>query len=111
MCAHTPVRGTVHDRSAMTLTIKNSPELNSPGKPGAPSQNSENKPDYPLVRIPSAWKSASPSGVCRTKRAGLAQPIREEARTVIVFDNGAVLRSTMNLPVGLTVILSNPNRP
>ena len=37
------------------------------------------------------------------------QPIREEGRTVIVFDNGAVLRSTNNMPVGQTVILSNPN--
>ena len=39
----------------------------------------------------------------------MTQPIREEGRTVIVFDNGAVLRSTNNMPVGLTVILSNPN--
>ena len=36
-------------------------------------------------------------------------PIREEARTVIVFDNGAVLRSANKLPIGQTVIVSNPS--
>src|SRR4029077_977860 len=44
-----------------------------------------------------------------TEAGALTQPIREEGRTVIVFDNGAVLRSTNNLPIGQTVILSNPN--
>ena len=38
---------------------------------------------------------------------GLSQPIREECRTVIVFDNGAVLRSSGNLPAGQKIILSN----
>ncbi len=38
----------------------------------------------------------------------LSQPIREECRTVIVFDNGAVLRSSGNLPAGQKIILSNP---
>lgn len=42
--------------------------------------------------------------------AGGPEPsIREEGKTVIVFDNGAVLRIGHNLPVGQTVILSNPN--
>ena len=36
-----------------------------------------------------------------------SQPIREECRTVIVFDNGAVLRSSGNLPAGQKIILSN----
>lgn len=39
---------------------------------------------------------------------GSAQPTRQEARTVIVFDNGAVLRLASNLPPGQAVILSNP---
>src|SRR4029077_5815108 len=43
-----------------------------------------------------------------TEAGALTQPIREEGRTVIVFDNGAVLRSTNNLPIGQSVILSNP---
>ncbi len=38
----------------------------------------------------------------------LSQPVREEARTVIVFDNGAVVRSTSNLLLEQKVILSNP---
>jgi TonB family protein len=41
--------------------------------------------------------------------SGLAKPIREEARTVIVFDNGAVLRLSANIPAGQAVILSNPH--
>jgi TonB family protein len=39
--------------------------------------------------------------------SGHAQPTREEAKTVIVFDNGAVLRLANNFPVGQTVILSD----
>lgn len=42
-----------------------------------------------------------------TEANAQAQPIREELKTVIVFDNGAVLRSTNNLPGGMTLILSN----
>ncbi len=40
---------------------------------------------------------------------GSGQPIREEGKTVIVFDNGAVLRTSNSLPIGQTVLLSNPN--
>jgi TonB family protein len=39
--------------------------------------------------------------------SGQATPTREEARTVIVFDNGAVLRLAGNFPPGQAVILSN----
>jgi protein TonB len=39
---------------------------------------------------------------------GPANTTREEARTVIVFDDGAVLRLTTNIPPGRAVILSNP---
>src|SRR5580704_1742182 len=35
------------------------------------------------------------------------QAIREEGRTVIVFDNGAVLRTSNNLPIGQNLLLSN----
>jgi TonB family protein len=44
-----------------------------------------------------------------TEASALTQPIREDLKTVIVFDNGAVLRSTNNLPAGMTLILSNSN--
>jgi TonB family protein len=40
---------------------------------------------------------------------GSSQSIREEGKTVIVFDNGAVLRIANNLPIGQRVLLSNPN--
>jgi len=86
----------------MTLTIKDSPDLNSPGKTGAPSQNSENK----------AGQSPRPNPVCLevavtirslpNQAGGLTKPFREDGRTVIVFDNGAVLRSTNNMPIGQT---------
>jgi TonB family protein len=42
------------------------------------------------------------------ENGGLTQSVPHEGRTVIVFDNGAVLRCTENLPVGQTFILSNP---
>ncbi len=104
-----PCAWTVHDRNAMTVTIKNSPESNSPGKPGASSQNSENNPGQSPRSNPVCLELGVTLRSLPTEAGGLAQPIREEGRTVIVFDNGAVLRSASNLPVGQTVILSNPN--
>lgn len=106
---HTPARGAVHDRSAMTTTIKNTPELNSPGKPGGPSQNSENKPGLSPRSNPVCLEVSVTIRSSANEAGGPAQPIREEAKSVIVFDNGAVLRSTLNLPVGLTVTLSSPS--
>jgi TonB family protein len=92
----------------MTLTIKDSPDLNSPGKPGAPSQNSESKPGQSPRSNPVCLEVAITIRSLPNEAGGLTQPIREEGRTVIVFDNGAVLRSTNNMPIGQTVILSNP---
>jgi TonB family protein len=103
------VRGTVHDRDAVTLTMKDSPELNGPGKPGAPSQNSENKSGQSPRSNPVCLEVGVTIRSLPNEANGLTQPIREEGRTVIVFDNGAVLRSTNNMPIGQTVILSNPN--
>lgn len=79
----------------MTLTIKDSPESNSSGQ--SPRSN------------PVCLELAVTIRSLPTEAGGLAQPIREEAKTVIVFDNGAVLRSTSNLPIGQTVIVSNPS--
>jgi protein TonB len=92
----------------MTLTIKDSPELNNPGKPGAPSQNSDNKAGESPRSNPVCLEAGVTIRSLPTEAGGLTQPTREECRTVIVFDNGAVLRSTNNLPIGRTVILSNP---
>src|ERR1700687_2722739 len=91
----------------MTLTIKDSPDLNSPGKPGAPSQNSENKTGQSPRSNPVCLEVAVTIRRLPPEAGGRAQPIREDGRTVIVFDNGAVLRSTNNMPIGQTVIVSN----
>jgi TonB family protein len=101
--------GSVHDRNAMTLTIKDSPELSSPGRSGVASQNSENKPGESPRSNPVCLEVGVTIRSLPTEAGGLTQPIREDGRTVIVFDNGAVLRSTNNLPIGQKVILSNPN--
>jgi len=93
----------------MTLTIKNSPEQNTSGKPGASSQNSENNSGQSSRSNPVCLELGVIIRSLPTEANGLTQPIREEGRTVIVFDNGAVLRSANNLPVGQTVIVSNPN--
>jgi TonB family protein len=80
----------------MALTTKNSPELNGPGKSGqSPRSN-------PVCLEVSVIIRSLPSEV-----GGSTQPFREECRTVIVFDNGAVIRSTSNLSVGQSVIVSN----
>src|ERR1700733_10837025 len=92
----------------MTSTIKNSPELNSPGKPGAPSQNSGNKTGLSPRSNPVCLEVNVTIRSLPNEAGGQVQPIREDGKTVIVFDNGAVLRSSLNLPPGLTVILSNP---
>lgn len=103
------MRETVHDRAAVTLTIKDSPGMNSPNKPGTTSQNSENKAGQSPRSNPVCLEVGITIRSLPNEANGLTQPIREEGRTVIVFDNGAVLRSTNNMPIGLTVILSNPN--
>jgi TonB family protein len=93
----------------MTLTIKDSAEPPALGKPGASSQNCENKPSQTPRSNPVCLELGVTIRSLPTEASGSAQPVREEGRTVIVFDNGAVLRSASNLPVGQTVILSNPN--
>ena len=93
----------------MTLTTKDPRDLNSPGKPGASSHNSENKSGQSSRSNPVCLEVAITIRSLPTEAGALTQPIREEGRTVIVFDNGAVLRSTNNLPIGQTVILSNHN--
>jgi len=92
----------------MTSTIKNSPESNSPGKPGAPSQNSDNKTGLSPRSNPVCLEVNVTIRSLPNEAGEQTQPIREDGKTVIVFDNGAVLRSALNLPPGLTVILSNP---
>ena len=83
--------------------------MNNPNKPGTSSQGSENKAGQSPRSNPVCLEVGVTIRSLPNQADGVTQPIREEGRTVIVFDNGAVLRSTNNMPVGLTVILSNPN--
>jgi TonB family protein len=92
----------------MTLTIKNSLESNSPGKPGTSSQNSETSAGQSPRSNPVCLEVGVTIRSLPAEAGSQAQPFREEGRTVIVFDNGAVLRSANSLPMGQTFILSNP---
>lgn len=80
----------------MAPTIKDAPGLSTENKSGlSPRSN-------PVCLEVGVTLRSLPG-----ESGGLAQPIREECKTVIVFDNGAVLRSSGNLPVGQKIILSN----
>ena len=94
----------------MTLTVKDPPELTSLGKHGTPGQNSgaksgESPRSNPVcLETPVTVRSLPEQNGNLSDASG---PRREEGRTVIVFDNGAVLRLPTNLPAGQKVILSN----
>ncbi len=94
----------------MTLTVKDSLESASQSKPGTTSQNTENKsgqsPRSNPVCLEVAVTIRSLPGE-NGDASGPSAPLREEGRTVIVFDNGAVLRLSNNLPAGQKVILSS----
>jgi protein TonB len=91
----------------MTLITKEPLELGSLAKAGAGPDNSqanatENPRSNPVcLEVPVTIRSLPAE-----KDSG-AQPIREESRTVIVFDNGAVLRLSSTLPEGQGLIISN----
>ena len=82
----------------MASTIKNSSESDAEGK-----ANTSPRSNPVCLEVGVTLRSLP------TEAGSLTQPIREELKTVIVFDNGAVLRSTNNLPAGLSLILSNSN--
>lgn len=91
----------------MAPTTKDSPEVNSPNRPGASSQGTENKSSQSARSNPVCLEVGVTIRSLPGEAGGPTQPIREEGRTVIVFDNGAVLRSSSNLAAGQKVILSN----
>ena len=80
-------------------------------KPGSTAVMPENKSDQNPRSNPVCLEIGvtirSLPGEKDEASSGSAKPTREEARTVIVFDNGAVLRLTSNFPPGQAVILSN----
>jgi periplasmic protein TonB len=80
----------------MTSTTKNPSDQDVQNKPG------ESPRSNPVCLEANVTLRSLP-----TEANGQTQPIREDLKTVIVFDNGAVLRSTNNLPAGMTLILSN----
>ena len=102
-------RGTRQEWVGMTLTIKESSPLENLTKSSSttgsnPNQNTRSNPVclevvVTIRTLPGEKGDTSP---------GSAKPTRDEARTVIVFDNGAVLRLAANFPSGQAVILSNP---
>ena len=104
--------GTRKDRNAVTLTIKESSPLDSLTKPGSTAASSESASNQNSRSNPACLEVVvtirSLPGEKGEASSGLALPMREEARTVIVFDNGAVLRLACNLPPGQAIILSNP---
>ncbi len=93
----------------MTLSTKDPFETNAPGKQGTASQNSEGNSGESARSNPVCLELGVTIRSLPSEAGGVAKPIREEVRTVIVFDNGAVLRCSENLPIGLTVILTDPS--
>ena len=92
----------------MALSLKDTNEVKGTGEPGAPNQQSQNKTASISRANPVCLEVGVTIRSLPGDQGGLPQPLREEARTVIVFDNGAVLRSSNTLPAGLRVILTNP---
>src|SRR5712691_11497364 len=95
----------------MALKLSDSPELATPAKPesapvnpgSAAGQSSRPNPvclEMPVTlrRLPAAEQSGA---------SALAPPVPEEAKTVIVFENGAILRLASSLPAGTAVALTN----
>jgi len=94
----------------MTLTVKDSPTEAGPGKPGSPSQSTvdtssaSTRSNPVCLEVPVVVRSLPGE---QGTAGGASGPSREEGRTVIVFDNGAVLRISNQLPPGQKLIVSN----
>jgi TonB family protein len=83
--------------------------LNKSGSTVVSSEkNSEQTPRSNPVCLEVSVTIRSLPGEKADSSPGPSKPTREEAKTVIVFDNGAVLRLASNFPPGQAVILSNP---
>lgn len=91
----------------MTLTIKDFPEVTGSSKSASLGQVSENTANQSPRTNPVCLEVPVLVRSLPGNAPGTADPTREEARSVIVFDNGGVLRMANPLPPGQTVILSN----
>lgn len=98
--------------NAVTLTIKESSPLDNLTKPGSTVGSSESNSEQTTRSNPVCLEVSvtirSLPGDKGDAPPGPPKPAREEARTVIVFDNGAVLRVSGNFPAGQAVIVTNP---
>jgi TonB family protein len=93
----------------MTTSIKNSAGANNMEKQGSQPQNSSGKLQESARSNPVCLELNVTIRSLPTENGSLTQSLPLEGRTVIVFDNGAVLRCMGNLPVGQSFILSNPH--
>jgi len=93
----------------MTTSIKDSAGANNMDKQGSQPQDTAKKNPESARSNPVCLELTVTIRSLPTENGGLTTPIRLDGRTVIVFDNGAVLRCTENLPIGQSFILSNPN--
>jgi TonB family protein len=96
----------------VTLTIKESSPLDNLTKPGSTVGSSETNSEHTTRSNPVCLEVSvtirSLPGDKGDAPPGPPKAAREEARTVIVFDNGAVLRVSGNFPAGQAVIVTNP---
>ena len=94
----------------MTLTAKDSSEIAGQANTGSPSQNLQTAAGQSLrsspacLEVPVSIRSLPGED---GNPHGTSGPTRQEGKTVIVFDNAAVLRIANPIPPGQKVILSN----
>jgi TonB family protein len=94
----------------MTVTIKDAPDVMGSSKPGSPAQSSDSpsgqspRSNPVCLEVPITIRSLPGEG---GDAPGSAGAIRQEGKSVIVFDNGGVLRVSNPLPPGQKIILSD----
>ncbi len=95
----------------MTLTVKDFPEIAGRAKPGSPMESPATPSARPTrskpvcLEVPVTLRSL-PEGSENAPRS--SGPARQEGRTIIVFENAAVIRTANSIPPGQRMILSNP---
>src|SRR5260370_11727728 len=100
----------------MTLMIKESSPVDNLTKPSSNTGSSESNSNHNAntrsnpVCLEVAVTIRSLPDEKGEASSGPAKPTQEDARTVIVFENGAVLRLSGNFPPGPAVTVSNPQR-
>ncbi len=107
-------RGAFRNQNTVALTIKDSSPVDNLTKPGSTTGNAESNSNHNTntrsnpVCLEVAVAIRSLPGEKGEASSGSVKPTQEEARAVIVFENGAVLRLAGNFPAGQAVVVSNP---